>query len=325
MDETAKSVVIGYHGHCFDGMASAALLTRLLRELDTSKLQFDYVGLDHQPGGSHVPEKVLRGELNAVVDFRYTVSDKLTWWFDHHVTGLVGADEKAHFEADASGRKFYDPQAGSCSRLIARIASEHFGVSLSELEELVHWAHVIDTASFASARAAVELAEPALQFMTVIEVHGDDAFLTPRIERLAAGVSIGELAADSAVRSRLEPLLDRHRRNCDLIQASAVESNGVVSFDLAGTGDDRYNKFIPYWLYPDARYCVAVTAGASRVKISVGSNPWAPIPRSHDIAQICARYGGGGHPVVGAISLNTTELERARGIAAAIVAELSTG
>jgi hypothetical protein len=96
----------------------------------------------------------------------------------------------------------------------------------------------------------------------------------------------------------------------------------VVFFDLAGSGDDRYNKFIPYWLFPQCSYCVAVTASRARAKISVGSNPWAPVPRRHNIADICARYGGGGHAVVGAISLKADEIERARTIAAEIVAEL---
>lgn len=320
-----QDIVIAHHGHCFDGMASAALLTRLLRELHGPALDFRYVGLDHQPGGSHVPEQILTGAINAVVDFRYTTSDKLTWWFDHHLSGLVGEQEHEHFAADASGRKFYDPHCGSCSRLIAEVAERQFGVSLTGLEELVHWAHVVDTANFGSAQAAVALAEPALQLMTVIEVHGDDAFLAPRIARLALGTSIAELVAESDVQSRLAPLLEQHRVTCAAIEACAVERAGIVFFDIAsaGSGNDRYNKFIPYWLYPNARYCVAVTAGYSRAKVSVGSNPWATIPRSHNIAEICARYGGGGHAVVGAVSLKVDELARARTIAAEIVNELA--
>jgi len=49
------------------------------------------------------------------------------------------------------------------------------------------------------------------------------------------------------------------------------------------------------------------------------------VPRSHDIASICARYGGGGHPVVGAISLPPDQLERAREVAREIVLELGGG
>ena len=320
-----KNIVIGYHGHCFDGMTSAALLTRFLQRLLRDELSFRYVGLDHQPGGSHVPEKILSGEINAVVDFRYSVSDKLSWWFDHHLSGIVGDAERAHFEADRSGQKFFDPSYGSCSKLVLDVARERFGVELDVHPELVRWAHIIDTAGFSSAQEAVELADPALQLMTVIEVHGDDAFLAPRIARLAAGSGVAELVAEDSVQSLLAPLLAAHAQTCEVIKTRAVERDGVVFFDLAGSGDDRYNKFIPYWLFPHSRYCVAVTAGRARSKVSVGSNPWAPVPRTHNIAELCARYGGGGHAVVGAVSLKADELERAREIARAVVAELSMG
>lgn len=317
-----KATVIAYHGHCFDGMTSAALLTRLLRSLEPGQLSFRYTGLNHQPRGSHVPEQALTGEINAVVDFRYTTSNKLHWWFDHHLSGIVGEAEREHFAADRSGQKFFDPHCGSCSKLIADTASAHFGVNMSDVAELVRWANLIDTAGFDSAQQAVELREPALQLMTVLEVHGDDGFLAPRIERLAAGASIEELVAEPAVKGLLAPLLEAHRVNCEVVRRRATSRDGVVFFDLSGSGDDRYNKFIPYWLFPESRYCVAVTLGRTRAKVSVGSNPWAPVPRTHNIAEICGRYGGGGHAVVGAVTLNADELERARTIAAEVVAIL---
>jgi nanoRNase/pAp phosphatase (c-di-AMP/oligoRNAs hydrolase) len=37
-----------------------------------------------------------------------------------------------------------------------------------------------------------------------------------------------------------------------------------------------------------------------------------------NIAELCEKYGGGGHPVVGAVSLPTTELARARQVATEI-------
>ncbi|HEY2732484.1 MAG TPA: hypothetical protein VGI70_00790 [Polyangiales bacterium] len=319
-----KEVMLGYHGHCFDGMASAALLTLLLEKVEGMDLQFRYRGLDHQPGGSHVPEQILTGDINAVVDFRYSPSSKLEWWFDHHISGIVGEEERARFAEDKSGHKFFDPHYGSCCKLIADTSRSLFAVEFSAQSDLIHWADVIDTAGFSSAKMAVELREPALQLMTVIEEHGDDAFLAPRIRALANGSSIDELVADASVQSLLAPLLERHRVTCETVRQRATSSNaGVVFFDLSGSGDDRYNKFIPYWLFPESRYCVAVTAGRTRSKVSVGSNPWAPVPRSHNIAAICARYGGGGHEVVGAVSLKAGEIDRAREIAKEIVAELS--
>jgi hypothetical protein len=312
-----KEVVVGYHGHCFDGMSSAAVLTHVLSRVEGP-------GLDHQPGGSHVPEKILTGAINAVVDFRYTTSARLTWFFDHHVSGIVGEEERAHFDADRSGRKFFDPTYGSCCKLIADTAETRLGLDLTSLRGLITWADVIDAARFSSAQQAVELKDPALQLMTVIETHGDDAFLASRITQLAAGTPLDDIASARSVKQLFAPLEAEHRKNCDVIAQRAQQQSGVVYFDLVGSGQDRYNKFIPYWLFPESRYCVAVTAGPARAKVSVGSNPWAPVPRTHNIADICARYGGGGHPVVGAISLAANQTERAREIAREIAAELGS-
>jgi hypothetical protein len=108
------------------------------------------------------------------------------------------------------------------------------------------------------------------------------------------------------------------------MRRKAVFENGVVAFDLVDEGYEGFNKFIPYYLYPDATYSVALTRGSQRTKISVGSNPWAPRPRTHNIAKICERYGGGGHAVVGAISFKPEEVEIARQAIREIVAELSS-
>lgn len=319
----SRKVVIGHHGHCFDGMCSAVALTRLIETREGgSALEISYRGLDHQAGGSFVPDAVLAGEINAVVDFRYTMSDRLTWWFDHHVSGIVGVDERAHFDADTSGRKFFDPGYGSCCKLIADVARDRFGVEMPELADMVQWADIIDAARFENATMAVELRAPALQLMTVIEAYGDDAFLTPLMRGLVAGATLNSLAEDSKVQKLFKPLLASHDKTCEAIREKATYDQGVVGFDLVGSGSDRYNKFIPYWLYPDSRYCVAVTASKSRAKVSVGSNPWATVPRTHDIAALCARYGGGGHPVVGAVSLKPDQIDRAREVAAEIAAAL---
>ncbi len=58
--------------------------------------------------------------------------------------------------------------------------------------------------------------------------------------------------------------------------------------------------------------------------MSVGSNPWARPPRAHDISKLCERYGGGGHAVVGAVSLPPGRVADARRIAAEIAAALRT-
>ena len=92
--------------------------------------------------------------------------------------------------------------------------------------------------------------------------------------------------------------------------------NGVVVTNLIPDGIAALNKFIVYHLHPEARYSVTLLATAERYKISVGSNPWAPVPRTHDIAKLCEKHGGGGHPAVGAISLPKDDQAKAERLAA---------
>jgi hypothetical protein len=125
------------------------------------------------------------------------------------------------------------------------------------------------------------------------------------------------------VQHRFRPILAQHLETLDTIRRKAVYANGVVRFDLVDEGLEGFNKFIPYYLYPQTTYSVALTRGPLRTKISVGSNPWSPRPRTHNIATICERYGGGGHAVVGAVSFGPDEVERGREAMQEIVAELS--
>jgi nanoRNase/pAp phosphatase (c-di-AMP/oligoRNAs hydrolase) len=67
---------------------------------------------------------------------------------------------------------------------------------------------------------------------------------------------------------------------------------------------------------------VGLSKSSFRVKVSVGSNPWANSERLVNLAKICERYGGGGHARVGAISFDVTQHEAARKAANEIVQEL---
>jgi c-di-AMP phosphodiesterase-like protein len=86
---------------------------------------------------------------------------------------------------------------------------------------------------------------------------------------------------------------------------------------------DVAGKFVTYALYPESAYSILLSRSKSKCKISIGYNPWSPVPRRHNIAAICERYGGGGHPVVGAISLLADKLEEAKALVRSIAEELA--
>jgi hypothetical protein len=310
-----------YHGHCFDGVASAAVFTRFYLARVRPAAEIAYAGLLHRPGALF-DETMFDGDENAIVDFKYAPSDKLTWWFDHHQSAFLTPDDEAHFHADRTGQKFWDAESKSCTEFIARIARERFDFADEALAPLIEWAHIIDGAFYESPAQVVELRAPALQLMQVIENVPEEDFIEWLIRELSTR-PLDEVALSAEVQARFQPILARHLETLELIRRKSTYARGVVHFDLADEGLQGFNKFIPYYLHPETTYSVAVTRGALRSKISVGSNPWAVRPRTHNIATICERYGGGGHAVVGAVSFRPDELERARAVAREIVAELS--
>jgi len=126
------------------------------------------------------------------------------------------------------------------------------------------------------------------------------------------------------VLEKVAPLLEKHLASVKLIRDRAELSDGVIYFDLLDRNTEAISKFIPYYLYPPATYTVGVTRSSFRTKISVGTNPWTKVPagKLENIAEICERYGGGGHARVGAISFGSDEEDRARIAARKIAAEL---
>ncbi len=310
-----------FHDSCFDGAASAAVFSRFYKERVNPKAELGYEGLSHKAGGAPIDEAVFTGDENAIVDFRYSQSPKLTWWFDHHQSAFQQPGDEAHFKADGSGRKFHDPKRKSCTKYLAEIATARFGFDAGPLAELIHWAELIDGAQFSSPQMAVELKEPALRLMTVLEANREPAFI-PRVISQLQTSTLEALVAQPWVQAPLLPLLTRHQQAIEVVRGKARLEKGVVFFDVADEQLDSINKFISYYLYPEARYTVWVGRGPARAKVSIGSNPWRPELRTHDLSKIAERYGGGGHPVVAAMSFGAGEVARARSAAQEILAEL---
>ena len=220
-------------------------------------------------------------------------------------------------------RQFFDPDMVSCTSFIAAVGASRFGFDVSGLGELLYWADIIDGARFDSARSAVEMEAPAMKLAMVIE-NADTPDFIPRLIPLLTDMTLGDIMAEPFVRERISPLMSKHMAAMTLIRTKAELADGVVFYDLLDRPTEAISKFIPYYYFPEATYTVGVTRSASRTKISVGTNPWSPIPHDQleNIAEICERYGGGGHARVGAISFGPDEVDRARIAATKIAAEL---
>ena len=315
-----------HHNQCFDGACSAAVFTKFHRECVGGAPGYEYVGLAHAAGGAGVPESVFGEGENAIVDFKYSSSPKLTWWFDHHQSAFVTEADRAVFEVGQRGaqamRQFFDAEYVSCTGLIAKLAREKFGFDTEGLGELLMWADIIDGARYESAAAAVEMKEPAMKLTMVIE-NAESGFI-PRVIPLLTSESLDEVLAEPFVQEKVAPLWAKHVAAMELVKERATVQGGVIYFDLTDREIEGLSKFIPYYFYPAATYTVALTRSSFRTKISVGTNPWTarPVGELVNLAEICERFGGGGHARVGAISFEKDEVGRGREVALGIVREL---
>ncbi|MCW5961188.1 MAG: hypothetical protein KIS76_13575 [Pyrinomonadaceae bacterium] len=309
-----------YHGNCFDGVSSAAVFTKFYKAKIHPDADVYYTPTMHRAGNAFDSDQ-FDGDENAIVDFKYSSDERLTWWFDHHQSAFLSEADEAHFLADTSGKKFLDVTSKSCAEFIARIAKEKFGFEDPSLSELIEWAHIIDGALYDSPAQCVELRSSALKLMQIIEGERDPKFVEKIIRDLTEK-SLDEILESDEIQAKLKPILEKHWAMVDLIKERAIYDRGVVTFDLTDRLVEGYNKFIPYYFFPETTYNVSLTRSDFRTKISVGSNPWAPRPRTHNIAELCEKYGGGGHAVVGAVSLAPGELEKGKQYMKEIVEEL---
>src|SRR6201995_5650459 len=119
-------VRILHHDHCFDGAASAAFFSRFIEEKIHPGTEFAFTGWAHKSDQLFDPG-MFDGDENAIVDFKYSTDPRLTWWFDHHQSAFLNAEDQEHFRRDTSGKKLYDPSYKSCTAFICRVACDRFG------------------------------------------------------------------------------------------------------------------------------------------------------------------------------------------------------
>lgn len=313
-------VRVCFHDKCFDGASSAAIFSRFYRERIDPAAEFHYTGMTHK-ASAPFEDGIFDGDENAIVDFKYSSSPQLTWWFDHHQSAFLKPEDAEHFRQDRSGRKFYDPAYKSCTKFLATIAAEKFGFDARPLAELIKWGDIIDGAQFATPEVAVGLGEPATKLALVIEA-APEPDLVPRLIPELAVRSLAEMVELPIVKKHLGPLLERHKRSIEIMRERADSRGGVVYFDVSDLDLEGYNKFIPYFLFPDALYSVGVSASPTRAKVSVGTNPWKEASPDVNLASLCEKHGGGGHAKVAAISFGPGDLVRARQVAKEIAAKL---
>jgi hypothetical protein len=309
-----------FHDRCFDGTASAALFYRFYRERFDAQAQFELTGMTHRAVQPWT-DGLFDGDENVIVDFKYSNSPKVTWWFDHHQSAFLTPADAENFRKHPGPKMFYEPEYKSCTKLIANVSKEKFGFDTTPLNDLIHWGDIIDGAQYPTPEAAVALTEPATQLALVIEAAPENGLPAKIIPELAYR-PLSEMVTLPIVAKHLEPLLARHRKSIEVLRERADARDGVIFFDVSDLDLEGYNKFIPYLLYPSCIYSISVSASAVRAKVSLGTNPWNLANADANLASLAEKYGGGGHARVSAISFDPHDIPRAREVARELVTDL---
>lgn len=279
------------------------------------------VGMIHRDGNPFegIP---LDADDHACVDFRFCADPRMRWWFDHHPTAFQPPALREVFEQAHSSTWFFDPTAPSCAGLIRRaLAAGWDWHPPPHLTDAVEWADKIDAARFQSAEDAISLGNPA-QRLAAWLAHGRSPLDTARYVEWLSRASLDEVAARPEIAPQLAAVEAARLAEIDHVRALGVWHGDVIVFDQFGDVGARSPGFLGYLLFPTCRYAVSATRTTQAIKITVGGNPWSTTPRLHDIGSLCAKYGGGGHAVVGGVTLRADELPRAKQTLDALVRDL---
>ena len=300
-----------YFHRDFDGAGSAAILGDFLaqrRGYPAARLRFRSLGFEVKERWTRLR---LRGPC-AVLDFLY--HPQADWWVDHHVTSFLSSEWREAFVPGPT--RVWDLRFPSCCSLMAdvlRRAPHRY--RNRAFDDLVHWGDIIDAAQFASVEQVLRCEEPALQINLALQLHENPRFLS-RLARELMQRSLAEIAALPFVRRAFRYAFERQEHSIAEFRRRSRCARGVVQFDLR-RARYPYQRFVPYFLYPEARFVVGRFARNGHQEVSVGSNPWRPF-QGPNIGALCARYGGGGREQVGGITLRSSRQaqEAAREISA---------
>jgi len=318
----ARVLKVFFHDACFDGTTSAALFTAFYRDHVDKDVRALAIGMSHKDGNPFegVP---LDADDHACVDFRFCADRRMRWWFDHHPTAFQPPALREVFEREHLPTWFFDPTSPSCAGLISRALHGAYGWQPPpHLADAVRWADKFDAAKFATADEAVALDNPA-QRLAAWLAHGRTPFDTARYVEWLSRSSLAEVAARPEVAAELTAVQRERAHELDAVRQLGVWHDDVIVFDRFDDLGARSPGFLGYLLFPRCRYAVSATRTPSSIKITVGVNPWYDgAPLRQDIGALCARFGGGGHAVVGGVTLRGDELPRARQTLDALVDEL---
>lgn len=290
---------IYFHGGCFDGVASAAMLLYFLRLQGDEYSKF--IPLTH-PIDKKWWKNLKMKNPSAIVDISY--HPKAAIWFDHHPTAFI---EKT-WEKKFRGNKWHvlDIKSPSCTGLIYRHLTKVLKVKPPKyISDLVKWADKIDRALFSSPKEAMSLKEPALQVSRSMFERNPPLSYQKYLIHTLSSASLKDISKLPKVKSRFLKYKKEFRKSLPKLRKS-IKLIGKVAFaDYVGKKLIGM-RFAPYYFYPKIHYSMRLIKYGNNFIISAGLNKWNAPKKLANIGKFLEKkYGGGGHAYAGSASFRT--------------------
>ncbi len=290
---------VRFHGGCFDGASSAAMISYFLK--DEGRLIGTLTPFSHP-----VNQKKWRRPLKnptAIVDIFYHPDASV--WFDHHPTTFINKEWERNFEKDKWHR--LDITQKSCAGFIFRSLSQTLkGKIPKHIKELAHWADIIDGAQFPSAKATFDFTAPAVQIEKSLQDKPPLAYQRYLIGQLSQK-SLSEVSKFPRVQSRFRKFEKKFKKSLKSIEKEIV-LKGVVTFEVIKRGvTSEAGRYAPYYFYPQAKYNIRFQTKGGKYILGVGWNPWNKPKNPLKIGDFLRdKYkNGGGHAYAGSARFNT--------------------
>jgi hypothetical protein len=292
-----------FHASCFDGAAAAALALDVLeRSLAWKRPFLRPVNYDVRSRWRAMPA----GRF-AVVDFLYHPAAE--FWADHHASPFLTLADRQHAQNRPGSRAHYDASAPSCAGVLwaryATILHERFPAPA----QLAAWADKIDSAAYDSVEEALFSTASAMAVSRALAQA--DASLMVEIVTSLRTTALEDIGRSPQVAALSNRWLDGQGEALRAFRKIArLTDDGTVLFEIEEV-HGSFSRYLPFYIFPDARYSLGLVCTASGPKMTAMRNPWLQF-ESVPLGSIFATFGGGGHQRIGSVILPGASLDAAR-------------
>lgn len=291
-----------YFHNDFDGWASAAVMLSFLESRGARIGHMTPIDHDLQAqwrdDDFFTKHRLFTGKRNAPVVLDFPFHPGTAFWFDHHPTAFKKEEWKEGFREDRAHA--YRPSYASCCHMTVAMLKKNFDWRPpARFRELARWLDVIDGARYASAKATIDMKEPAFAINSFIDTNKEPAEAAARFLRSLAELPLREVADIPQIAA----VGLRERRNAVrnlVFYRKHLRRYGATTFIDLARNRDRLLRYAPYYLFPKIPYSIRATKKGTFYHLGVGRNPWAPVPGRVHIGEMMKKYGGGGHAGAGA-------------------------